>query len=277
MVQEASTCSAETGTSGEEKILLLDGPGGRLRVSDGGRSGIPVVFLHGLGGELEVWRGQLEHLRPERRAIAYDQRGHGESDPSRDGTYDIASLSQDLHFVTTTLMLERFFLVGHSLSGVVLTLFASIHPEKIAGLVYADACGDLGFVPRHIRDEIVEQEASPGFGRLEQRQAFSRMLGPAARPTTRERLLASLARIDLPAYAAMRRGLFEFDARPLLPRYTGPRLCIEAPEGEHSAGLFAALDPSAPKKTIPGVSHWLMMDDPEAFDRALDPFIGFSP
>jgi pimeloyl-ACP methyl ester carboxylesterase len=32
--------------------------------------------------------------------------------------------------------------------------------------------------------------------------------------------------------------------------------------------------PRASRETIAGVSHWLMMDDPEAFDRALDAFLG---
>ena len=43
----------------------------RLRFEDGGPHDgpAPVVLHHGLGADLEVWRGQLAHLRKARRAI----------------------------------------------------------------------------------------------------------------------------------------------------------------------------------------------------------------
>ncbi len=35
-------------TAAQEQLLWVDGPAGRLRVSDGGNGGVPVVFVHGL-------------------------------------------------------------------------------------------------------------------------------------------------------------------------------------------------------------------------------------
>lgn len=274
----ASGPSAQTVAriAARERIHYVDGAVGRLRVSDGGTGGPAVVFVHGLGSDLEAWRAQLDHLRPARRAIAYDQRGHGGSDPARDpAEYSIDGLADDLERVAFALGLDRFFLVGHSLSGTVLTSYAAAHPEKVAGLVYADALGDFHGVPRERLQEYMKREASPSFGRAEQRKEYEEILGKDARPTTRERVLASLERMDRQAFAALERAAFTFDARPLLARYRGPRLAIEV--GEHPQPvLFSALDPSVQRVALSGVSHWLMMDDPEAFDRALDAFIGFS-
>src|SRR6266542_3653455 len=90
-----------------EQFVWVEGGAGRLRVSDGGAGGVPVVFVHGLGADLETWRAQLEHVRAARRAIAYDQRGHGESDRARDGVYTIAALADDLDHVARALALDR--------------------------------------------------------------------------------------------------------------------------------------------------------------------------
>jgi hypothetical protein len=43
-----------------------------------------------------VWRAQLEHLRVNRRVVAFDRRGHGASDRARDGVYRIEALAEDL-------------------------------------------------------------------------------------------------------------------------------------------------------------------------------------
>jgi pimeloyl-ACP methyl ester carboxylesterase len=258
-----------------ERFLFVEGGAGRLRVSDGGAGGTPVLFLHGLGVDLESWRAQLDHLRPARRAIAYDHRGHGGSDPARDGVYTVPALAEDLELVVRALALDRFFLVGHSMSGALLTAYAASHPEKVAGLVYADAVGDFHAVAPQQVEAMKLVQGSPSFGKPKQREAFGQML-VSAHPATRERVLAALDRLDTPAFPALRRSMADFSAAELLPRYGGPRLAIEV-AGNGTPVLFSSLDRKAPRVAIPGVSHWLMMDDPDAFDRALDPFIGFEP
>src|SRR5689334_6779557 len=46
----------------------------------------PIVFLHGVGSDKWVWHPQLEHLSQQRRAIAFDYPGYGDSDPAPEGT-----------------------------------------------------------------------------------------------------------------------------------------------------------------------------------------------
>src|SRR5688500_17793977 len=53
---------------------------------DGGGERTPIVFLHGVGSDKSVWRPQLEHFGSERRAIAFDYPGYGESDPAPEDT-----------------------------------------------------------------------------------------------------------------------------------------------------------------------------------------------
>src|SRR2546422_445984 len=109
-----------------------------LHVDDGGVGGVPVVLQHGLGADQEVWREQIGHLRRSRRVLAFDMRGHGRS--PRASEYSVAALVTDLEEVTAGL--PRFWLVGHSLAGVVLTEFAGRRQERLHGPGYVDAEGN---------------------------------------------------------------------------------------------------------------------------------------
>ncbi len=271
----AACAAAHTPPSPAARILAVEGGAGRLRVSDGGAGEPAVVLVHGLGSDLEAWRAQLDHLRSSRRAVAYDQRGHGGSEPARDGAYTVEALAGDLDRVIRALGIRRVVLVGHSFSGTVITAWAGAHPEAVAGLVYADAVGDFASVPREGIEEAVRQDqalADPAA----LRRAFSEMLGPAARPSTRERVLAAVARLDPPAFARLRRSMFDFRVGERLGGYAGPILAVEV-EGHDRPYAASQVVPRASRRTIAGVSHWLMMDDPAAFDRILDDFLAALP
>src|SRR5579872_4110669 len=122
----------------------IRGPQGRLNVDDGGRGdAVPVLFVHGNGANLEQWRAQLDHLRPSRRAIAFDLRGMGESDLPANGDYSVAAMADDVQAVADALHLRRFVIVGHSYGGAVVAMYAAKHPERVAGVVFADAAGNV--------------------------------------------------------------------------------------------------------------------------------------
>jgi pimeloyl-ACP methyl ester carboxylesterase len=262
--------------SGQETLTFVEGGAGKLRVSDGGSGGTPVVFVHGLGADLEVWRAQLDHVRASRRAVAHDQRGHGGSQPASDGVYSIEALAEDLDRVVRALGIERFVLVGHSMSGNVISAYAAKHPEKLAALLYVDAVGDVSQAPQEMKDWF--NKPPEGYGPAQVQAEFGQMLGPKARPGTREHVLASVGRVDPPTIVALRRSMGAFMPRPGLDRYTGPRFAIEA-QGAAEENPFAASRsiPGVTTTTLPDVSHWLMMDDPQGFNRALDAVLGQVP
>ncbi|GEJ57793.1 alpha/beta fold hydrolase [Anaeromyxobacter diazotrophicus] len=256
-----------------ERLSFVEGTAGSLRVSDGGQGDPAVVFLHGLGSDLEVWRPQLDHLRASRRVVAYDQRGHGASGKPRDGVYTLEALAADLEAVRRALGLERFVLVGHSLSGAVVTTYLGAHPEVVVGAVYVDAAGDFHGVARERLQEVVDREASPSFGASARRADFAEALGPRARPATRQTVLASLERMDPAAFAPLRRALFELrDARARFASHRGPALAIEAAENPYASTMAGAVL-GLPRVEVRGVSHWLQLDDPDAVNRALDAFL----
>lgn len=273
----APTPSVVASGPAKEHITFVDGTAGHLRVSDGGAGEPVVVLLHGLAADLEVWRGQIDHLRASRRVVAYDHRGHGGSERARDGVYTVEALVADLEAVRGAMGLGRMVLVGHSMSGAVLTTYAATHPDSVAGLVYVDAIGDFHAVPPEVLQQMVEREASPSFGAAERHAELEGMLGPKVKPATRQVVLASLDRMDPPAFAALRRSMFALrDARLRFAAYKGPSVAIEVAENPYAASMAGQVL-GIPVHWISGVSHWLQLDDPEAVNRALDAFLAGVP
>jgi pimeloyl-ACP methyl ester carboxylesterase len=263
---------APPGASSPERAAWVAGAAGRLHVSDGGSGEPAVVLVHGLGGDLEVWRAQLDHLRAGgRRAVAYDQRGHGASDKARDGVYTIEALAEDLEAIRRGLGLRKMVLVGHSMSGEVLTTYAGTHPDSVAGLLYLDAEGDTHAYPAAEVSAYAAQVNAPGLDAAGRRAKFEKDLAPA-RLSTREQVLAALDRIDPPAFGKLFDDMLRFrDARARMAPYHGPAAAIEV-EGNQEPDM-AAVVLGLPRTTVPGVSHWLQLDDPAAVNRGLDAFL----
>jgi len=258
-------------SSAEEKLMFVQGPAGRLRVSDGGQgNALPVVFVHGLGSNWMVWREQLDHFRKTRRAVAYDQRAHGESDAPKDSDYKIQSMAADLHAVVASLGIDRFLLVGHSMAGTVVSAYQGRYPDSLAGVVYVDAVGDMSRLDRDAVAAVEKRESSPDYGTEQMVADYGRMVSPKARPQTRKAVLDAASRFSPRAFAAIRSSMVRYDPMLDVERYRGLKLAVEV-EGNEFPGMASHL-PGVKRETIPDVSHWLMLDDPAALDAKLDAF-----
>ena len=113
-------------------------PNTSLEVVDWGGDGFPVVFLAGLGHTAHVFDELASALADEYHVIGITRRGFGESSQPDSG-YAIVDLSEDVHAALDSFRLEQVVLVGHSLGGDEMTLFASNYPERVAALVYVEA------------------------------------------------------------------------------------------------------------------------------------------
>ena len=136
----------------------ITGPTGRLHVDDGGSGeALPVVFVHAFGGSLVHWADQLAHLRPGRRAIGFDLRGHGRSDATVGPDDTIEDLAGDIGAVVDGLRLRRVVLVGHSIGGAAAVAYAGKRPQHVAGMLLV---GTPGRVPLQQADQIMSQMTS---------------------------------------------------------------------------------------------------------------------
>jgi pimeloyl-ACP methyl ester carboxylesterase len=248
---------------------FVKGPQGRLHVDDGGSGdAVPVLFVHGNGANLTQWRAQLDHLRPTRRAVAFDLRGMGLSDPAANGDYSPVAMVDDVEAVATALGLHRFVIVGHSFGGTVVAAYAAKHPERVAGLVLADASGNVK-VDKATADKFLSALRADKDNVV--RQWFAPILKPSS-DAVRNAVYASVHDTPVDAFVGALESATTIDVGPLLEAYRGPRVAIVAADIESPMSLHVQF-PQVPVKKMTGVGHWLMMDKPDEFNRLLDEFL----
>ncbi len=105
--------------------------------------GPPVVMLHGNPTWSFYYRDLIKALRPRYRVIAPDHIGMGLSEKPDDSryAYSAARRVDDLSRLVDHLALPSFTLVGHDWGGILGTLYATRHPERIDAMVLMNTAG----------------------------------------------------------------------------------------------------------------------------------------
>src|SRR5687767_9865804 len=120
----------------------------RSRVDIGGRSlfisctgtGTPTVVLEaGSGNTADTWVSVQPEVARFTRVCSYDRAGLGQSDPAPTGVRTVQDSVDDLHALLGAAAISGpVVLVGHSLGGLIVRLYASQYPDEVAGAVLVD-------------------------------------------------------------------------------------------------------------------------------------------
>jgi pimeloyl-ACP methyl ester carboxylesterase len=247
-------------------VTEIMGPAGRLHVDDDGTGGVPVVFIHSFAGSGEHWASQLDHLRPGRRAVAFDLRGHGRSDARADADVAIEDLGDDVATVVDGLDLGRIVLVGHSIGGLAAIAYASEHPERVAGMLLV---GTPGRVPMQQGDQILSAMTSDYDATMA--SYWDRLLTDAT-PRTRAQITKEREAMPQATALALIRSTFAYDPLPGLREYRG--IVATVTIGDSPYDLHKQLPEDVPDAAVDGTSHWVQMDRPHEFNQVLDMFLG---
>jgi non-heme chloroperoxidase len=113
----------------------------KLHYLDWGGSGDTILFLPGFNDTAHVYDNFAPRFTDHFHAIGVTRRGVGESDKPKNG-YDTSTRVEDIRQFLDALGIGRVILVGHSMAGDELTLFASRYPQRTLKLVYYDAAFD---------------------------------------------------------------------------------------------------------------------------------------
>ena len=163
----------------DKHVATIDGVAVEYAVAGNGTPAI--VLLNGAGGSLEGWFRVFGPLEAVSTVVAYNRLGIGRSSrPAVPQTGDV--VVRMLHALLETLGLRPpHILVGHSLGGLFINLFARMYPDQVAAVVFLEAAAP--------EDSTLADEHGTGFQRFAQRvvdAVFGRdWLGEAACvPTT---------------------------------------------------------------------------------------------
>jgi pimeloyl-ACP methyl ester carboxylesterase len=217
--------------------------------------GEPVVLVHGFASNKEVnwvapsWITTL--TRGGYRAIALDNRGHGESSKFYDpADYHSAIMAQDVRALLDHLALPRADVMGYSMGARIAAFLALAHPDRVRSTVL----GGLGIrlvegvgLPETIADAL----EAPSIADVTDPTAYM------------FRAFAEQTKSDLRALAACMRGSRQTLKRAEVGRITMP-LLVAVGSKDQVAGspeALASLIPGAKALVIPGRDHMLAVGD----------------
>lgn len=238
----------------------------------GGGTAVPIVFLHGVGSDKSVWRPQLDYFGAERRAIAFDYPGYGESDPAPEATtrddYAAAILS-----AMAELGVDRAHICGLSLGGVVGIAMHAAAPERIVSLVLADtfAAHPDG---RAIYDRSL---AASSDLRVMAEARVDVLLAQPSDPAVRTEVVETMARIDPAAYRVGAEAVWLADQRDRTGDIRVPTLVLCGTEDKVTPPALsrelAHLIPGAQYEPIEGAGHLSNLERPEEFNTLVGAFV----
>jgi pimeloyl-ACP methyl ester carboxylesterase len=268
-VSVTERCSVEVG----DVVLQYD------EVGDGEP---PLLLLHGYTGAALDFVDVIPALAADRRVVAYDQRGHGDSTNTGDAaSYTFDRLTGDLAGFVDALELPPFDLLGHSMGGIISLQYVLAHPDRVRSLVLMDTgaapaarVGDFfgGVFPiareqgmpavfALLRDFWLQQNGAPG------------PAGAAPSPEVVARVESKFARMDPEAFIALAGALGEY---PSMVERLGEISCpTTVIVGANDTGLRSSADvlaagiPGATLVVIADAGHSPQEDQPEAWTAAV--------
>jgi len=109
-----------------------------ISYTDQGPEDSPVIiFIHGFPLNKSMWDKQMDALKDKYRVIAYDIRGHGESE-SGISTFSIELFTSDLLYLMDVLKIEKASVCGLSMGGYIALNAITNYPQRFESLVLCD-------------------------------------------------------------------------------------------------------------------------------------------
>ncbi|MDP9387892.1 MAG: alpha/beta hydrolase [Actinomycetota bacterium] len=260
----------------------LDGPNGRLHYLDEGGGAPCVVLLHAFPLSAGIWEPQIAALAPHHRVVAMDLRGFGGSDvPAQREAYSVDSWADDVATLAERLELGSIVLGGLSMGGYVAFAFVRRHRSALGGLILADtrAGADTAEVraKREHQQRLLEEAGATT-------DVAASLLEPLVGPTSTRRtealrqanelLAGNRAEGVIGALEAMKNRP---DSTPDLATIDVPTLVVvgeqDQPSPPEVAEQMAAAVPAARLVVVPDAGHLSNVENPEAFNEALEGFL----
>ncbi|GAC1387088.1 MAG: alpha/beta hydrolase [Herpetosiphon sp.] len=234
--------------------------------------GVPLVCIHGAGGNSRHWGHQITGLNAHTRVIALDLPGHGRSGGS---THDSIGAGADgVLQCLDSLGLSQAILMGHSMGGAIAQWLAIHARQTVLGAVLVSTGARLRVAPE-IRAGL---ETNPDAARhfiVEHsygRAADARLLRLAA---------AELDHVDEQLLVSDYAACHAFDVMNIVAQIVCPVLIVTGADDrmtpvKYATWLHAHIAHST-LAVIPEAGHMVMLEQPEAFNTIVGSWLTSLP
>ncbi len=261
--------AASSVASGAGAREILD-HGAKVYWTSAGQGSRTLLFVHGWTCDSTTWAAQVAEFSKRYRVITLDLPGHGRSQQPAGGLYSMAVFAQAVEAVRRAAGADRLVLIGHSMGGPVVRQYALTYPQHVEALVMVEGL---------VQNPTISAPARPipaltGEAGLKLRSDMvEAMFVKDTPPAVRQAVL----KIMLGAPEATAAGAMDatqdrskWSATPV----TVPVLGVYADHSRLSTPVGRGLIyPTMQYEELPGTGHFLMMEQPEAFNARLQAFL----
>jgi pimeloyl-ACP methyl ester carboxylesterase len=231
-----------------------------------------LAFVAGSGQDHSAWINQLTALEQDFNCIGIDLPGHGES--AGKGEQSIDAYVEWVKAILEVFSVKKPFLVGHSLGGAICLAFALKYPESISGIVPLGSGMKMPVNPM-IFDMLKNDPDT--LAATTWKWSVSKK--------NRERLAPYFAARQANRNPDVMYGDFQacdrFDITEAVSRISVPILLICGADDKMTplslTEQLRDLIPRAQMVVVPDAGHLVMIEDVEAFNRALKMFVNDLP
>lgn len=242
--------------------------------------GTPLLLIHGFPLSSRIWKHQIEGLKADFRIIAPDLRGFGCSEAPSSG-YSMDIYADDIAALMDNLGLESAVVCGMSMGGYVLLNLLDRYPERIRGACFMVTRGGADDEAGKERRSALAEEVMKS-GVKVTADLFNKILFAPGTAESKPEIAAEVAAIMLGMKGeGVAGGILSMKERPdysdRLAGFGVPSLVIGAEQDQaiptEESLVLAERLPSASLCLIPEAGHMVMMEQPEAVNRALRGFL----
>ena len=257
----------------------------KLHVRERGKgkgNGVPLVLVHGFPFDSSMWEKQLDALGDEMWVVAPDLPGMGKSEPlslnSEAGMDDYADAIAEW---AKSQRIEKIALAGHSMGGYIAFAFARRHPELLDKLILiATRPGADAEAAREGRYKTAAGVEEKGVS-VPADAMFPKLFAPSTYEENKE----TTEGIRSLMLRQGKRGIIDSlhamagrpDSSPDMARIKVPTLIISGAQdaiipAAEADGMHSGIAGSK-HVVIENAGHLPMLEDPEAFNKALREFV----
>jgi pimeloyl-ACP methyl ester carboxylesterase len=250
--------------------------------------GVPLLLIHEFAGDHRSWKGQVQHFSPKYRCITYSARGYPPSDvPGNLSSYSQQRAVDDAVDVLNAAGVKEAHVVGLSMGGFTALHLVLQHADRLLSAVVAGA----GYGAQPERQGVFRSESlaiAAAFENEGAEQVAKRYsVGPARvqlqnkNPRAWAEFASALADHSATGAALTMRGVqamrpSPYDLTDELAAIATPVLIIAGDEDDgclEPSLMLKRTIPTAGLVVMPKTGHTANLEDPDAFNRALEGFL----
>ena len=242
-----------------------------------GPEGAPwLVFSNSLATNLSMWDDQASYFKKKFRVLRYDQRGHGATEASP-GPYTFDLLVADVIALFDALKIEKANFAGVSMGGMTALGLVEQHPDRVLRVVPCDCSSASTAASQQQWEERIAAAEQGGMSSMVD-STVTRWFGaePALPAPVLAKVRTMVAATPVTGFAGCCGALANFNYQPGLAAIKQPVLVVAGSKDQMLAGAkqIHADIPGSTFVELEGAGHLSNLDQPDAYNRALDRFLG---